>query len=264
MINNPLITVVTVVYSGENCLEQTIISVIGQNYKNIEYVVIDGGSVDKTIDVIKKYEKSIYYWVSEKDGGIYDAMNKGMYVANGDFVIFMNAGDKFHKSDSLKTIVEKIDCIDKVYFGRAKVSSADSHWLHPGNEVTIDSIDTWLEKEEPNHQAMFFPKIFYKNENYDLNYKIFGDADYKHRAKKFSGLHFIDTIVCEFDFGGISSSFDNYKYVKTMMLEAWKIGNKRGTLFLAIKRISIYNIKYILQKFLGEVMFFKIIKNNRK
>jgi len=83
MKNKPLISIVTVVYNGEEFLEETIKSVVSQTYKNIEYIIIDGGSTDGTVDIIKKYEDKIDYWVSEPDSGIYDAMNKGIDKASG-------------------------------------------------------------------------------------------------------------------------------------------------------------------------------------
>jgi len=89
----PLITIITVVYNGEKYLEETIKSVINQTYPNVEYIIIDGGSTDGTLDIIKKYEDYIDYWVSEKDKGIYDAMNKGILVSNGKYLLFLNADD---------------------------------------------------------------------------------------------------------------------------------------------------------------------------
>ncbi len=90
----PLITVITVVYNGAKYLEDTIKSVINQTYPNVEYIIIDGGSTDGTIDIIKKYEDYIDYWVSEPDRGIYDAMNKGWSLANDDSrILFLGAGD---------------------------------------------------------------------------------------------------------------------------------------------------------------------------
>ena len=95
MCKKPLISIITVVYNGENFLEKTIQSVINQTYKNIEYIIIDGGSTDGTVNIIKRYEDQIDYWVSERDGGIYDAMNKGIDKANGVGLLFLNAGDYF-------------------------------------------------------------------------------------------------------------------------------------------------------------------------
>jgi len=89
----PLISIVTVVYNDVANIEETILSVINQNYENIEYIVIDGKSDDGTTAIIKKHEHIIKYWISEEDKGIYDAMNKGIVVAKGDLITFMNSGD---------------------------------------------------------------------------------------------------------------------------------------------------------------------------
>ena len=86
MKNNPLISVVTVSYNAVLTIEQTILSVINQTYPHIEYIIIDGGSTDGTVDIIKKYANRIAYWVSEPDKGIYDAMNKGVVVATGEWI----------------------------------------------------------------------------------------------------------------------------------------------------------------------------------
>ena len=91
----PLISIVTVVYNGIKDIEKTIQSVIGQNYPKIEYIIIDGGSNDGTVEVIKKYADYVDYWVSEPDGGIYYAMNKGIEVAKGEWIHFRNCGDYF-------------------------------------------------------------------------------------------------------------------------------------------------------------------------
>lgn len=90
----PLFSVITVCYNAVNVLESTINSILLQNYKNIEYIIIDGGSSDGTLDIIRKYEDRIHYWISEPDNGIYDAMNKGIRLAGGRWINFMNAGDR--------------------------------------------------------------------------------------------------------------------------------------------------------------------------
>ncbi|HEX3386494.1 MAG TPA: glycosyltransferase, partial [Mucilaginibacter sp.] len=92
-INRPKVSIVTVVFNAADSLELTILSVINQSYPNTEFIIIDGGSTDGTVDLIKKYDKKINYWISEKDSGIYDAMNKALDVVSGDWVYFLGAGD---------------------------------------------------------------------------------------------------------------------------------------------------------------------------
>ncbi len=92
----PLVTIITVVFNGEKYLEQTIQSVINQNYDNVEYVIIDGGSTDGTVDIIRKYEDKIDYWVSEPDGGLYYAMNKGIQLATGELIGLINSDDIYN------------------------------------------------------------------------------------------------------------------------------------------------------------------------
>jgi hypothetical protein len=108
-INRPLISVITVVFNGEVKLAQTIQSVINQNCDNFEYIIIDGGSTDKTVDIIHQYEDQIDYWISESDMGIYDAMNKGIEIATGQWLNFMNCGDLFYNHQSLNQIPLKPD-----------------------------------------------------------------------------------------------------------------------------------------------------------
>jgi glycosyltransferase involved in cell wall biosynthesis len=102
----PLITVITAAFNASKTIEATIQSVLGQTYRNLEYIIVDGGSTDGTLDILRKYEHAIDYWISEPDRGIYDAMNKGIHASTGEWLNFMNANDLFFDCTTIKSIVE--------------------------------------------------------------------------------------------------------------------------------------------------------------
>src|ERR1044071_10024902 len=108
---NPTVSIITVVYNGEKELEPTIQSVINQTYPHIEYIVIDGGSRDGTINIINKYRDKISYFISEADKGLYEAMNKGIRVVTGDNLWFMNAGDRVNANDTLEKIIRSSEFV---------------------------------------------------------------------------------------------------------------------------------------------------------
>ncbi|MCB0642106.1 MAG: glycosyltransferase, partial [Phaeodactylibacter sp.] len=103
---HPKISVITVVYNAVDLLEDTLLSVLNQTYDNIEYVVVDGASTDGTTEIVHRYKDRIDRWVSEPDKGLYNAMNKGLAMATGDFVWFMNAGDHIYSPDTLEKAVQ--------------------------------------------------------------------------------------------------------------------------------------------------------------
>ena len=104
----PTFSIITITYNAVRLVEQTLLNVLSQSYPNIEYIVIDGGSTDGTADIIRRYESGLAYWVSEPDKGIYDAMNKGLQKATGDYVWFINAGDTLCSSDTVQSVVSRL------------------------------------------------------------------------------------------------------------------------------------------------------------
>jgi glycosyltransferase involved in cell wall biosynthesis len=168
----PLITVVTVVFNGEKFLEETILSVINQTYDNVEYIIIDGGSTDGTLDIIKKYEHAIDYWVSEKDKGIYDAMNKGLDLATGEWINFMNADDYFIDLNVLDSIA--FNGTDLIY-GNI-ILKDNEYFTRSGSMVNIDTL---LYKNICHHQASFTRKKAFKAVGrFDDSLKIAADYDF--------------------------------------------------------------------------------------
>lgn len=217
--HKPLMSILTVVYNGETCLEETIQSVVNQTYDNIEYIIIDGGSTDGTLQIIKKYENQIDYWVSEQDHGIYDAMNKGVRLITGDFVNFLNADDVIYANDAISNIVNHIKHTDNIYFNRAQVVSDTVSWIYPSMDTT--DVKKWLKWNLPNHQTMFFPKCFYKKHLYDTRLKITADDDYKLFALKNQNIEFIDLKYIKFKRGGVSSDHKSLSLLKQRVKESF-------------------------------------------
>jgi glycosyltransferase involved in cell wall biosynthesis len=124
----PVISVITVVYNNKIFLEKTIKSIVFQTYPNIEYIIIDGNSTDGTIDVIRTYEDKISYWLSEKDSGIYDAMNKGLSCSTGDYVWFINAGDQIKEPGTLQSVIKNDRSVD-VYYGDTMLIDEHGNFL---------------------------------------------------------------------------------------------------------------------------------------
>ncbi len=132
----PIVTVLTVVYNRKDDLAITIPSVINQTYRNIEYVVVDGGSSDGTLEVIKQYGDELSYWISEKDEGLYDAMNKALGLATGDYVWFMNAGDEIYHEDTTRMIISIAGGIPDIYFGETMMIDEERKEVGIRSEVT--------------------------------------------------------------------------------------------------------------------------------
>ena len=165
----PKITIVTVTYNAEAYLEQTIQSVLGQNYPNLEYIIIDGASTDGTVDIIKKYEKQIAYWVSEPDDGIYYAMNKGIDAATGEWINFMNAGDSFYRSSTLLDVARFMEEAIEVVYGGASLLGQDG--VVGGYNAPIPMESEW-EGSYFNHQDLFVILEKIRLIKFDTFYKI--------------------------------------------------------------------------------------------
>jgi glycosyltransferase involved in cell wall biosynthesis len=199
---NKKISIITVVYNAHKYLEETMQSVINQTYQNVEYIIIDGGSTDGTLDIIKKYENRIDYWVSEKDKGIYDAMNKGIDLASGEWINFMNAGDCFFDNKVLSNLFQNdLKDID-LFYGNHAVKNENTSLL---KEVNVKN-NNYKRNIPFCHQSLFVKSDLLKNNLFDLQFKI--AADYEQflrlKSKNMQILHIPLTISIYLD-GGISS-----------------------------------------------------------
>jgi glycosyltransferase involved in cell wall biosynthesis len=199
--DKPLISIVTVVCNGEKYLEETILSVINQTYDNIEYIIIDGGSTDGTTDIIKKYEDKIDYWVSEKDSGIYDAMNKGIDVASGEWINFMNAEDSFYANDTLEKVFlnASFENIDVIYGNHKVVYPSKTRIVQAG-----DIKDIW-KGSQFCHQSAFIASKVHKANKFNLFNRIGADFEFFYTLyKKNMSFKYIDIIVANYSAGGLS------------------------------------------------------------
>ena len=230
-----IFSIITVVLNDEKFLEDTIKSIISQN-EEIEYIIIDGGSTDNTLNIIRKYEKNIYYWKSEKDQGIYDAMNKGMEQATGEYICFVNSADIL-KKNALSIVKKYLDNDPEIDF---IFGSVEKHWgiVHGYKPQKIKY--SW--GFYSSHSTGFFLKLnsAKKIGIYNLKYKYHADYDYFYRMivkKKMRGISTKkNEITGVFARGGFSSRSPYRK----MFLEELIIRFDNGQNIILILFIAIY------------------------
>lgn len=190
------VSVVTICYNAKTVIERTIQSVLNQTYSDIEYILIDGGSTDGTVEIIKKYSNRISFWVSEPDHGIYDAMNKGVMHATGEWIHFLNAGDVYHDHDVLENFVPKISTTTDIAYG---------------DTLYVFSMTTKVRKALPlsnmdqlmpfGHPATLIRTSYHQQHLFDTSYrssgdyKFFYDAYYREKAE----FQYIPMIVADYE-----------------------------------------------------------------
>lgn len=198
------ISVITVCLNAEDGIRRTIESVLCQIYSSIEYIIIDGGSTDGTESILNEYKESISKLYIEKDDGVYDAMNKALEIASGDFILFMNAGDQFATEFAIKNVMKAVCDLDSIYYGDALfVDPSRSRSYIYGGRFSIYRFCT----ENICHQSIFYPRSAYKRYRYDLKYKLFADYVYNMKlwAKKYKFVY-VEEVISIFRLDGLSSS----------------------------------------------------------
>lgn len=243
--DKPLISIITIVFNGEKYLEDTILNIIKQSYDNVEYVVIDGVSTDRTLEIIKKYEGEIDYWVSEPDKGLYDAMNKGIGLANGDWVNFMNAGDVFYNTGMIDSLVNYFKEDASLIYGDVRVAYTDHE-----NTQKADKFSNLWKGMICCHQSIFTRRQALIELMFNLEYNLASDYEFLcrfyiqgYKAKK------IDMVISRIIAGGQADS----RRIETL-LELQKISSnffKSRNVFTSIKfkiLILIQLLKRVLIK----------------
>lgn len=234
--NKPVVSIITVVFNGAETLEQTIQSVINQSYDNIEYIIIDGGSTDGTIEIIKKYDKKIDYWVSEPDAGIYQAMNKGTSLATGDWLLYMNADDWFYRPGILKKIYD-----NKTY--EADVLIGDFVIIYPELEkpAKAGGVENLWKEMQFCHQSIFFSKKIMLEYGYETHFDIAADFNllYQILVKRGVKYNYLNEIVAAYRMGGLSDKniLKGYKECSKVVLS--HRGDIKTNLYLRYKLVNI-------------------------
>ena len=202
----PILSVITIVYNNVKDIERTMLSVINQTYAGIEYIVVDGLSTDGTLEVISRYKTRIAKLISEKDEGIYDAMNKGLAAATGDYVIFMNSGDEFYAKDTVANVFKSTPDAD-IYYGETEMINKEGKSLGERRHKAPKKF-TWRSFKygmSISHQAIYIRRAI--TSPYDRKYQLSADIDWILRAaKKAKTIVNVNQYVAKYLVGGMSKT----------------------------------------------------------
>lgn len=211
-LEQPLISIITVVLNGAATLERCIKSVICQNFNDFEYVIVDGGSSDGSIEIIKKYESALACWVSQHDKGVYDAMNKAVSMARGHWVYFLGADDQL--LDGFATVANCLKDDSTLYYGNVYRPIVDR--IYDGKFSAYK-----LACRNICHQSIFYPRCIWEKYSYDLKYPSL--ADYELNLRCFADgdikFEYIPATIAVFsDEGGISARLVDVTFEKDKLL----------------------------------------------
>lgn len=263
-----ILSIITINYNNSDGLQRTIESVLSQTWTDFEWIVIDGGSTDGSLDIIKKYASHFSFWCSEPDKGIYNAMNKGITHAKGEYLNFMNSGDCFYSSDSLSGLFKNTYIED--------ILICDAMYLYNGHEIVFCDAsscnydyDFFMRGSLP-HQASFFKRTtFDKFGNYDESLKIVADWKFFVETIYYGGAttKYVPIKMCLYEGNGISTgeTMQNERKMVTDQLFHPHIQKdifilteyKKELLFIKQSRITrtLYNIIYRLAQLIIDVRY---------
>lgn len=232
------ISIITVNYNNACGLKATIESILSQNYIYTQYIIIDGGSTDDSINIIKSNESSIDIWVSESDSGIYDAMNKGISYSKGDWICFMNSGDLFYSSTTLSNVFENNTYTCDLLYGKTFIKESGNISTPPIKLSTAFFMFNTI-----CHQSVFFRKeLFNDIGRYNTHYKIIADRIFFHKslvnAKKFV---YVDIIISRWESIGYSS-----KNINILINEESSFISSSYTLLERLSYNFIFKIRRLL------------------
>ena len=202
----PRLSVITIVYNNVRDIERTMLSVLNQTSSNIEYIIVDGQSTDGTVQIIQKYQHKLSHFVSEPDKGIYDAMNKGLALATGEYVLFMNSGDEIYSTDTVSRVFSTKPEAD-IYYGETEMFN--QQWQSIGRRRhKAPERFTWKSFQfgmSVSHQAIYIRRTL--TEPFDLKYKLSSDIDWIiEAARKARKIVNTRIFVAKYLVGGMSKT----------------------------------------------------------
>ncbi len=201
-----IVSIITTAYNAKSTIETTISSVLNQTYDAIEYIIIDGKSTDGTIEILQKYSNKIKF-ISEDDDGIYDAMNKALNLATGDFIYFLGADDTFYGNHVVENVVKSITNKDEIYYGDVYMLELHKTYWGKFNRIKLGMGNIC-------HQSIFYPKAVYKNFHYNLKYKIYADYFYNLSLYNKIKFNYVNIIIANFSVLGASQYMEDKKFAQ--------------------------------------------------
>jgi len=244
-VHKPTLSIITVVYNNVRDIERTLLSVLNQSYAHIEYIVVDGASSDGTLEIIQRYQDRLSKVVSEKDAGIYDAMNKGLALASGEYVLFMNSGDELYAPDTVKNVFSTAPNAD-IYYGETEMFN--EAWQSIGKRRhSVPEKFTWQSFRfgmTISHQAIYIRRTL--TEPYDRQYELSADIDWiLTAAKKAKTSVKVSGYVAKYLVGGMSKKRHQQSLKERFAIFTKHYGllpNLFNHLFIAAK-LGFYYIK---------------------
>lgn len=246
------ISIITVVYNNDKTIEDAIKSVLSQSYSNIDYIIIDGGSSDKTVTIINEYKEQLGYFISEKDKGIYDAMNKGINAAKGDVIGILNSDDLYQDTTVIETVMNQFNqnpSIDVVYGDLVYVKSDNVNKV-VRNWKSNPYYNSFFENGNvPPHPSLFVKKSVYEKAGFfNLDFKLAADYEFMLRIFKKHNFNskYINRVIVKMRLGGATNqSFSNIKKQNIEILKAWNHNELKAPFLLMPLRIIKRLIQFI-------------------
>jgi glycosyltransferase involved in cell wall biosynthesis len=251
------LSIITINLNNSIGLEKTISSVLNQSFKNFEYIIIDGASHDNSIEIIKKHSCNIYYWVSEKDDGIYNAMNKGLKQASGEYCLFLNSGDHFYSDNALKEIFDYHPTEDILYCNIEIKGNGKSRIHSFPDKLTF----YWLFTEFIGHPSTLIKRSLFNTYGYyNENYKIVSDWEFFLLAiakYQVTCKHYDITFATLYE-GGISTNIGSKELV---IKERDQVMKEHFKLFYddysELYKIKHFNFRKRISRFMKNILFIK-------